>query len=337
MKNKLLILACSALLFSCTSVKREVRRIDNVKFTVLSDSIYTHMPGELYCTNDYIVWVDPFSASGLIHFLDAKTGKELMTWGNIGNGPKEFTAIKAALSYPPFLYVFDLNKKLQALLNLKTLSVENPDKSIKWRNDSLMDFTKRLQLSENTFVSLSPGGTYPFVLDNNDVVDSVGHFPISDKISNGFNVFQGNILYNAERKCLVYSTTLFPYTAMYRFDKGQLSLEWEKLDKIVYEVNKDLFVLDKTNKHGFHATALTKNYIVGSCRDEEVEGTLPKGLPGRDLKRLPHSLFVYDYKFNLCKIINLKLPILRLAGNVVSDDLCAIIANPEFEIIKLSL
>lgn len=336
-RNKLLIFACVGFLFSCTSVKEEVSRIDNVKFTVLSDSMYTRMPGELYCTTDYIIWVDPFSASGLIHFLEAKTGKELMTWGDIGNGPREFTAIKATLSYPPFLHVFDLNKNLQALLNLNTLSVENPDKSIEWKNDSLMGFTRRLQLSDKTFVSLSPGGASPFVLNNNDTVDSVGKFPVSDRISNGFDVFQGNLLYNSERKCLVYSTILFPYTAMYRFDKGRLNLEWEKLDEIGYYVNKKSLVLDGKNKAGFHAIALTKNYIVGSCRDEEVEGSLPKGLSGRDLRLLPHSLFVYDYKFNLCKIINLKLPILRLAGNVASDDLCAIVANPEFEIIKLSL
>ena len=34
----------------------------------------------------------------------------------------------------------------------------------------------------------------------------------------------------------------------------------------------------------------------------------------RDLSKVPNTIFVYDYNFNLKKIINMSMPILRIAA-----------------------
>ena len=44
----------------------------------------------------------------------------------------------------------------------------------------------------------------------------------------------------------------------------------------------------------------------------------------RDLSKVPNTIFVYDYNFNLKKIINMSMPILRIAAKGDSNTLYAI-------------
>lgn len=325
------------LLLSCTSTKKNVERVADIKYTVLTDSIFTRVPGDLFCTEHYLVWADPMAAKGFIHFLDINTGKEIVAWGNVGKGPKEFSAVQASLSYPPFLQLFDLNKALQVSMCLDSLQTIHWSQSIEWKHEALGSATRRIQLEANIFLALHPGATYPFTLENGMRIDSVGKYPLPDKVSNGYDVFQGELLYNPDRKCLLYVMFVFPYTAMYKYDDGRLALRWERLGEVNYQVNGGTLIWEKTHKQNFHAVTLTKNYIVESKRDVKVEGDLSPQVSDRDVKDLPQSLFVYDYNYTLQKIINLKFPVLRIAGNITSDELYAIVANPEFKIIRLSV
>jgi hypothetical protein len=325
------------LLLSCTSPKKNVERVADVGYTVLTDSVFTRMPGDLLCTEHYLVWLDPMALKGFIHFLDINTGKEISVWGEVGEGPKEFSAVQVSLSYPPFLQLFDLNKALQASMCLDSLQTVHWSQLIEWKHEALGSATRRIQLDINTFLALHPGATYPFTIENGMQIDSVGKYPLPDRVSNGYDVFQGELLYNPDRKCLLYVMFSFPYVAMYKYDNKKLALQWEKQGEANYQVNGGTLIWEKTHKQNFHAVTLTKNYIVESKRDVKVEGDLSPQVSGRDVKALPQSLFVYDYNYVLQKIINLKFPVLRIAGSISSDELYAVVADPEFKIIKLSV
>ena len=82
---------------------------------------------------------------------------------------------------------------------------------------------------------------------------------------------------------------------------------------------------------------MTKDYVVGLQRDEAVEGKVPANVQGRDPKALPHSLFVYDDNLKLMGILNLDVPIVRLCGDGDTNELYAVVVNPEYSIVKINL
>ena len=83
--------------------------------------------------------------------------------------------------------------------------------------------------------------------------------------------------------------------------------------------------------------ALTRNYIVTLDRDVEVEGEKPESKLLRDFSTLPHSLYVYDYDLNLLKIINTEYCILRICGDTRTDEIYAIVVDPEFSLMKINI
>lgn len=82
--------------------------------------------------------------------------------------------------------------------------------------------------------------------------------------------------------------------------------------------------------------ALTKDYIVTLQRDYLNDPT-DETTVGRDFTKLPQTLFLYDYKSNLKKIIHLQMPILRIAADSKSNTVYAITVNPDFMLVKCEL
>ena len=60
-------------------------------------------------------------------------------------------------------------------------------------------------------------------------------------------------------------------------------------------------------------------------------------IEGRDMKMLPKTLVLRAYDGNVLKIVDLGMPILRIAGQVNSDVLYAIVVDPEYKIVKCEL
>ena len=339
MKKKYYILLIILICCSCIQDKKNnIERIVNFPYSVLTDSIYTRMPGQLFHSNKYIVWVDPFSSNDLVHVLDAFSGKELGSLGSIGNGPNEFTDFDAFLTYDSLIGLYDLNKDLQGYIDLDLVRADSSNAFVRWTHEKLGYITHFLEIDKDSYLLLYPGASKPFIYKHDGEVDSIGKFPLEEKILNGFNHYQGAMLYNPIRKSLFYSTRHFPYAASYKLDNGKWILDWEKQEPMDYQVINNKLKLENSRTL-FHEATLSKDYIVFAKRDEEKYGKLSEKEEEKldRTKRLPRSLFLYDYDFNLKKIVELDAPIIRLAGDVHSNTLYAIIVNPEYSIIKLDL
>lgn len=79
--------------------------------------------------------------------------------------------------------------------------------------------------------------------------------------------------------------------------------------------------------------AITKDYIV-VARSKEFKKDIDSNT-GHQIR--PHTLYLYDYELNLINIIDVKVPICRLAGNEKANTVYAIVTNPEYSIVKLEL
>lgn len=337
LKKYISLISLALCLYACSSVNQDVCRIENPDYAIVSDSLYTSMPGSLFVGDGYVLWTDPFADGDFLHILDKETGKELAAWGSIGGGSQEFYLPMISYSRPPYVQIFDMNKNLQVRLNIERISADSLLLTEEWSARTLDNCTQRLQLDDDAFLSFFPDKPSPFRLDKGNRADVFGKLPLEEKVENGFDKYQGEIVYSDGRRSLLYSTYLFPYVALYEYKDDRLILKWEKGEYESCHIKNGNLTLDRDVEPGMHAVALTKDYIVGVRRDKDVEGELPGNANGRDMRMLPQSLFVYNYDFELQKIINLKVPIVRLAGDDDTNEVCLLVADPEFRIIKLPL
>jgi hypothetical protein len=293
------------------------------------------MPGELSFADGYVVWADPFATHDFVHVLDADSGKELYTWGMKGDGPHEFTmATLTSFAYSRLL-ISDRNKLLQASFPIQS---KGDADSVTWSNHaSLTHSTRIIPLSDKSYLLFNPAATSaPFSLEKEGNAKAMGKLPLEEKISNGFENYQGEVLYNASKHLLFYAARNIPYVAMYKLDKDSLSLIWEKQEPFEYKIESDELILKEKNSYFFDMT-LTKDYIVALKRDVAHEGEPPKNVSGRSIALLPQSLYIYDYQYQLKQIIHINHPTLRIAGNENSNELCACVAMPEYTLIKFSI
>ena len=83
---------------------------------------------------------------------------------------------------------------------------------------------------------------------------------------------------------------------------------------------------------------LTKDYIIALQQDEDTELPRPEDTNGiSDFSKFPNTILVYDYEFNLQKIINMSMPILRIAGNSDSNTLYAVGIDLDFCILTYEI
>lgn len=329
------IMALCLCVVSCEEGKNEIKRIGDAPYSVVSDSIYTSMPGRIYYQDNILFWYDAVSSENIIHALDVATGNEIVSFGNIGMGPKEFVRPILSLSPKNGLFLTDLEKGMEALFQIGngTEPLKSLYKSCK--KEELV--TGLLHISDDAVLYFKPDNKKPFELCLDGVNYPGGSWPIQADVINGFDVFQGAIAYNPRNARLVYSTYHFPYTAVYGMDGNRLSLLKEMKQDIDYSIVEKEMKLGKGNPKGLMELGVTKDYVVMLQRDVEVEGEMPKPKSPRDMSTLPRSLFVYDYDLNLKKVINMPFPLLRVCGDVNDNCVYAIAINPEYMVIKIDL
>lgn len=325
------------LLSSCKTESQKGVERTSISTELISDSIYTRMPGSLFKIDKYAVWQDPFgSADGFMHIIDTETKKEVGTMGRKGQGPKEFSTPSIGKGSDNTLYVFDLNSKKQALLSLDNL-MSNKEYYISLPDAIDERVTYKMQLDDKSIVSLTPDKAQPFKIQKNDSIVEFGIFPIKEEINNGYNMFQGSIAFNENKKILVYSVIYFPYIAIYkRVGEFNFKLQNEHKEEVQYYISNNKLILSENNRSGVATMTLTKNYIVTIQRDYEVDNT-DESTVDMDFEKLPTTLFLYNYKGELKKIVDVGMPILRIAGDIESNDLYAFGVDPEFVLVKCEL
>ena len=71
-------------------------------------------------------------------------------------------------------------------------------------------------------------------------------------------------------------------------------------------------------------------------RDWENE-PLEKPVRGRDERLLPHLAYLYDYNANLVKVVDLGVPVVRIASDRRNNVLYALALNPDYMLLKYEL
>ena len=337
MKNNVLSFLIAVLFFSCSGKNVEVQRISNLEYVVVSDSIYTRMPGTILYQDGIVFWEDPISFDNIIHAVDVKNRTELLAFGNRGEGPNDFTETIMSLDSEGGIIVNDLNKPLeihfQVNIDKKSVSFSS------YKYDCDNKATRLLYLDKGKVLYHYPEAEKMFQVKENTSEYSFGERPIKEKMNNAYDIFQGQIAYNPQRRLLVYSNLIFPYLSIYkRLDSEGWSQIGEWKENLDYTISEGKLNFAPDSKKGAMELALTNDYIVLLQRDTEIEENISnKDMRGRNMASLPRSLFVYDYDLNLKKIVNMPFPMLRLCGDVATKTDYAMSVNPEFELIKLEL
>lgn len=254
-----------------------------------------------------------------------------------GEGPNDFTATNISLDADGGVVVYDLNKPLKIHYRIAD------DKSNVYfeadKYEIASQATRLLCLDKDKTLSLCPEAEKMFQIKENDNVFSFGERPIKEDVNNAYDIFQGQVAYNPQRRMLVYSNLVFPYLSVYKCSDNQdWSLVKELKEDWDYTISEGKLHFASVGKKCAMELALTEDYIVLLQRDTEVEESISKQeMRGRNVASLPRSLFVYDYDLDLKKIVNMPFPMLRLCGDVETNTVYAMSVNPEFELIKIEL
>lgn len=324
------------LLMSCSPKEQDVPRISDQVYETISDSIYTRMPGSICHKNGIVYWEDPFSFENFMHAIDTQKKTEITAFANRGQGPNDFSQAVMFSTTEEGILVYDQNKSLKILYQIDRNEGSTSFSSGKYEHDS--NVTRLIHLGKEKVLCHNPQGDQLFQIKENGSTYSFGKRPIKDEINNAFDIFQGQIDYHPQKGLLIYSSLNFPYIATYK-NQGTKAwkLEKELAEAFDYSITEGRLRFTSNNKSGAMELALTKDHIVLLQRDTEVEEAVSDKEPGLSFKRLPHSLFVYDYNLELKKIINMPVPMLRLCGDHQTNTIYAMCVDPEFKLISIDI
>ncbi|WP_436414976.1 BF3164 family lipoprotein [Petrimonas sp.] len=329
-----IILLCF-LLISCRSEKKDVLR-ETVEYKVITDSIFTRMPGTMIKTDDYLVWQDPFAIDGFAHIIDIKKDKEIAAIGVIGQGPDEFnTPSICTSSSKNSIFVYDMNTSHQAYYFIDSLK-ENKNPYYKYTDNPQNSITGIINIAENKFIISQPSKDKRFKIINNENITEFGNPLISMQLDNSYDVYQGAISYNYKRQKFVFTSLRLPYIEIYDIKNNIPTLVYKSdLGKESYSIEGKT-LKPYSHRKGARDLTLLKDFIVVIQRDYDIDN-IDESTVGMDFNKLPKTVFLYDYNGGLKKIVDVGIPIFRIAGNVKDNILYAIGVNPDFVIVKCEL
>lgn len=338
MKTKILLYSLCLLTFiACKSGSTEIERLTLSPSSTIQDSLFTQLPGSLILCNNYLVWEDPFNPNYFLHVVDINAKKEIGTMGLIGRGPKEFITPLSISSIGNKIFTYDLNQNKQAYYSIDSM-LANKDPFILLPPLPIEDCLDIVQIAEGEFISTHPQNEQLFQWIHQDsTVSFFGKSPIKEKLKDYYNSRQGTLFYNPYNQKLIYSASLFPYIALYEKEGNNFQLKWEKVSsKNFYEIkNGNIHFIEEAQVP--HEIILTKDYIITLEKEENTPTPTKRTAGIRDLSQVPNTIFVYDYDFNLKKIIDMGMPILRIETKGNSNTIYAVGIDLDFCIVTYEI
>lgn len=330
--NRIILLSFIVLTISCIDEKpKEIERI-NLSPTILVDSLLNDMPGSILVYENELIWKKHSRQDGFIHIFDKTTGKEKITFGNIKDGTTEIMTPRLIKGKERELLIYDLggNKILFFQLDSILKGNNEPLDIMFIDNCSISDM---IIVSEKSYLILDNSASRPFLFLSSDEKYYVGHHPV--EIPDGVDktyIFDGTISYNPYNGYLLHNVGRMSYLSLYKYSNKIFKQKWEKvLSKVNYKIVNNKLKASRPLKDTPGSTTLTKDYIVTIERDSINKKKYPKKEGEiRKFSKAPNTLFIYDYDWNLLKIIDIDLPILRLASDGLSNEVFFIGVNPEF-------
>lgn len=331
--NKLVIAILGGLLlWSCTSNNMNAERI-SVQPCVLNDELYTVMPGDLVLNNEYLVWSDPFSQDDyFLHVHSVQNGKELGVMGKIGEGPTEFvTPSISRHCIENNIIAKDANGNTAGYLSIDSLV--NGKEPFRELPDSVKQL-KMVKLDSGLYISRTEDGNENYFKSVINEKESYwGVYPVSEVKEH----VGGYDAYDAKEGIYVYASFNFPYLALYQRNGDTFQLKWERrAGEKNYQISDDGRLVFDRKIMGAGDVCLSKDYIITLERDRKVD-PMDESTVGRNISKCPQTVFLYDYDGNLLKIVNLSMPVMRIAADRRNNILYAIGAKPDYVLSKFEL
>ena len=332
-------LALSAYSGGKTSVVERIVK----KPQVLDADLLTSMPSDLFVFEKAIVWHSAIPDDDT-HLVNRQTGDEVCVLKVQGEGPYEVATPDLQKSGNDSLVVYDLNSpralhfSVSACLSGDTLPAE-----VTRQPEDLRGLTC-LPIDAKHTLYATPAHSHPFLLVRGEERTPFGTFPLKleEEITNGGDVFQGTISYNPNNRKLVYSNAQMAYMALYDWNGRHFHLAKEmRLAEVDYEITNRELHLDKVKQKAPTALTITKDYIVCISRDKEsadkkIDAANYRGRR-QNFARTPQQLFVYNLDMELQKIINLQIPVFRIASDATSNTVYLIGVNPDFCLLSCNI
>lgn len=321
-----------ALFYGCHSVQeREVVR-EKATAQVLHNEIMTRMPGTMVVVGDYVVWEDPFARDYFVNVHEAATGKLVGKMGKVGEGPNEF--ITGGISVHCVggrLFATDANGQNRGFLSVDSLVAGKepflPLDVAQWEARP-----KMTELQHDVFVKRTEDGDEAYFKANiRGHESSFGVYPVKDVREH----LGTTLAYDSVSGMLACASFTIPYLSLYQKQGDTFKLLWEEEAEIGYEVSRGKIVPDQ-RIGGIFGLSLTRDYVVSLHRDWENQ-PLDSPVQGRDERLIPHLVYLYDYDFHLVKVVDLGMPVVRIASDRRSNTLYAIGLNPDYMLVKYEL
>lgn len=328
MRNLLIAVVCSSLLWGCQH-EPPVQRVQ-LSPKVLTDSIYTLMPGDLMFTGKHLVWSDPFTSDYFLHVLDLE-GRELGVMGKSGQGPGEFVSpLTNRFCVNNSFFAVDANGTTRGYLSIDSL-LEGKNPLVPLTEEESM--LRMAKMDENVYWERTEDGDEHYFQSCIDgKKSSFGVYPVPE-VRQHVGGYQS---YDAGRGLVAYTSFEFPYLALYEKREDSFHLLWDiKPPASTYEIRGGEIVADRKQMGGGDIT-ITRDYIVVLHRDYETDQT-DESTVGRDVSKCPHTVFLFDFGSHLVKIVDLGMPVMRIAALPDSNRLYAIGAYPDYVLAEYDL
>lgn len=317
----------------CTSCSQKSMKTERVQVSpkVLTDSLFIKNAASFICIGDYLVLQDPRQGSNFIKIYDTK-GHLVSEVGQIGSGPEEFIL--------PECIPFGKNKFLTwNRYGTFQTAVSSPENQFRPEFKNFHVFNGKnqsIQLCENgNFIAYDPTKDQVITLYSPDgkEIASAGKLPFPSNIADREHFYSGKIVYNPENQTLLLYLEVLPYAATFKVTSSNISLLNERtFGNPEYTINEDQMQIKEGGKDCLVGCCLTEDFIISIMNDPDYTGNdNSQSSPKR------YTVGVFDYDFNLVKIVNLRMPRYNLAASGEDNTFYAIVQNPENSIVEIEL
>lgn len=317
----------------CTSCSQKSMKTERVQVSpkVLTDSLFIKNAASFICIGDYLVLQDPRQGSNFLKIYDTK-GHLVSEVGQIGSGPEEFIL--------PECIPFGKNKFLTwNRYGTFQTAVSSPDNQFRPEFKNFHFFNGKnqsIQLCENgNFIAYDPTKDQVITLYSPDgkEIASAGKLPFPSNIADREHFYSGKIVYNPENQTLLLYLEVLPYAATFKVTSSNISLLNERtFGNPEYTINGDQMQVKEGGKDCLVGCCLTEDFIISIMNDPDYTGNdNSQSSPKR------YTVGVFDYDFNLVKIVNLGMPRYNLAASGEDNIFYAIVQNPENSIVEIEL
>lgn len=336
MRKTTIFLLVVSLVISCN--KKQEAKVARLyaEFEILNDELMVNSRGgrDLFVLNNNIIWYDLSTSDNFFHILNREDGEKVYSAGKTGHEAIEYASpFVNKIIWNNRLFVYDLMGYTKQYFAVDCLK-DGGDGFIKLsKEDSVIrDKGYDMRLEDSVYIAFNTKKEEaPYRLYSNGIEKNFGEYILKNEKQHFYPI----TLYNPEKKLLVMGSGPVNYFCCYKKVGDGFKLMWENRRHYVYGKHNGDIVFDNSRR-GIYGMVLTKDFIVAIQRDYENDRTSETAVL-KDLSLLPQTLFVYDYDGKLHKIINFKVPITSIAGDIKTNTIYAIYADPDFRLGKTVL